>query len=266
MRRKLVTPALLSSVVVAALLLCNPTGAAAFHEATIHLEAGGWFPSLDAKARSSSFGVSGNLVSNDEIGLDDPDVVIVGSATLRLAQRHTLRAEAFGFSVDGSKRINQSFTFDGKIYPIGTQVDSEADVLFGGADYGFDLVHNEIIAIGLTLGVRAVSAKATIEAPQLNQKGEGELQAALPAIGIVGILHPFPVPILKSLALSARLSGGTIGDAGSFIDVDGGIEWLPIPVLALRIGYRYFHAEGENDGDEAEVDLSGPYASVTLTF
>jgi hypothetical protein len=82
----------------------------------------------------------------------------------------------------------------------------------------------------------------------------------------VGILHPFPVPILKSLALSGRLTGGTIGDAGSFIDADGGVEWLPIPVLALRIGYRYFHAEGENDGDEAEVDLSGPYASVTLSF
>ena len=266
MTRKLVVPALLSSAIVAALLLASPTGAAAFHEATIHLEAGGWFPSIDAKARSSSFGVSGDLVTSDEIGLDDPEVVIVGSATLRFAQRHTLRTEAFGFSVDGSKRIDQSFTFDGKVYPIGTQVDSEADVVFGGADYGFDLVHTEIIAIGLTLGVRAVSAKATIESPLLNQKGEGELQVALPAIGIVGILHPFPIPILKSLALSARLTGGTIGDAGTFIDADGGVEWLPIPLLALRLGYRYFHAEGENDGDEAEVDLGGPYASVTLSF
>ena len=78
----------------------------------------------------------------------------------------------------------------------------------------------------------------------LNQKGEGELQVALPAIGILGILHPLPVPILKSLALSARLKGGTIGDAGTFIDADGGVEWPPLPVLALRLGYRYFHAEG----------------------
>ena len=37
-------------------------------------------------------------------------------------------------------------------------------------------------------------------------------------------------------------------------------------MLAIRVGYRYFHAEGEHDGDEAEVDLSGPYASVTLSF
>jgi hypothetical protein len=58
---------------------------------TIHLEAGGWFPSTDAKTRSSSLGTSGDLVASDEIGLDDPEVVIIGSATIRLTQRHTLR-------------------------------------------------------------------------------------------------------------------------------------------------------------------------------
>ncbi len=266
MTRKVLAPVFVSSVTMVLLLLLGPTGAAAFHESTIHLEAGGWFPTLDAKAKSSAFGIAGNLISNDDIGLEDPDVVIVGSATLRLAQRHTIRAEAFGFSVDGSKRIDQTFTFDGKVYPVSTRVDSEADVLFGGADYGFDVVHNDVFALGLTLGVRVVSAKATLEAPALGQKGEGELQMALPALGVVGIVHPFPVPILKSFALSARLTGGTIGDGGTFFDVDGGLEWLPIPVLAVRIGYRYFHAEGEHDGDEAEVDLSGPYASVTLSF
>jgi hypothetical protein len=58
----------------------------------------------------------------------------------------------------------------------------------------------------------------------------------------------------------------TIGDRGSFIDADGGIEWLPIPVLAIRVGYRYFYGKGENDGDEAKVELTGPYASLTLAF
>jgi hypothetical protein len=263
MTRKLIGSTFLSVASALTVLLAGPGTAAAFHEATIHLEAGGWFPSIDANAR---FGLAGDLVTGSEIGLEDPDVVIVGSATLRIAKRHTIRAEAFGFSVDGSKQIDTSFTFDGKTYPVGTGVNSEADIVFGGAEYGFDVVHNDVFALGLTLGVRAVSAKASIEAPLLNQKGEGELQIALPAIGIVGIVHPFPIPILRTLALSARLVGGTIGDRGSFIDVDGGVEWLPIPVLAIRVGYRYFHAEGEEDGDEAEVDLSGPYASATLSF
>jgi hypothetical protein len=80
------------------------------------------------------------------------------------------------------------------------------------------------------------------------------------------VLHPIPAPPFSSLALTPRLSGGTIGDRGSFIDADAGIEWLPIPLLAIRVGCRYFHGQGEDGGDEADIDLRGPYASLTLAF
>ena len=88
----------------------------------------------------------------------------------------------------------------------------------------------------------------------------------MPAVGLTAVLHPIPAPPFASLALTARLTGGTIGERGSFIDVDAGIEWLPIPLLAVRVGYRYFHGQGEDSGDEADVNLSGPYASLTLAF
>jgi len=266
MTRKLIARAFLSSATLVLLLVVGPSGAAAFHEATVHLEVGAWFPSLDAEARSSRLGLQGDLIKDTDIGLDDPDVVITGAATFRLAQRHTIRIEAFGFSVNGSGNTTRTFTFDGKTYPFSTRVESDADVVFGGADYGFDVVHTEPFALGLTLGFRLVAANASIEAPLLGQKGEGELGTALPAIGAVAVLHPIPAPLFRTLALSGRIAAGTIGDGGTFIDVDGGVEWLPIPVLAIRVGYRYFHAEGEHDGDEANIDLSGPYASVTLSF
>jgi hypothetical protein len=255
-----------SSAALAVALALAPTPAAAFHEATVHLEGGGWFPKLDVEARSSGFGIAGNLLTESDLGLDDPDVVLIGGVTFRIAQRHTLRIDGFGFSVDGGRETGETFTFDGRTYPVSTRITSEADVVFAGADYGFDLVHTEQVALGLTLGVRFVSAEAKIAAPALNQEGKGEFQIALPAVGIGAVLHPIPVPLLKSLALTARLTGGTIGDRGSFIDADGGIEWLPIPVLAIRVGYRYFYGKGENDGDEAKVELTGPYASLTLAF
>ena len=266
MNRRLVTRTLVLSVALAAMGGLCPRPASAFHEANVHVEAGAWFPSLDAEAKSSAFGLTGNLVTNDDLGIDDPDVVLTGAVTFRLAKRHTIRVDGFGFSVDGSRLSGSTFTFDGNTYPIGTPITSEADVLFAGADYGYDLVHTEQVAIGLTLGIRYVSAEASIKAPLLNQEGKGELQAPLPALGLVIVVHPIPVPLFSSLALTARLSGGTIGERGSFIDADAGIEWLPIPVLALRLGYRYFHGQGEEGGDEAKIDLSGPYASVTIAF
>lgn len=241
--------------------------AAAFHEATVHLEAGAWFPTLDGELRSSDSGLTGDLISASDIGIDDPDVVFQGGITFRLLQRHTIRIHGFGVSLDGDTNLNRSFNFDGRTYPVSTRVTSEADAAFFGADYGFDLVHNEVVALGLTLGARFLSAEASIKAPLLGLEGKGELESALPAVGLNFILHPLPaVPLLGSLALVARLAGGTIGDQGSFIDVDGGVEWLPIPVLAIRIGYRYFHGQGEDGGQEAEIDLSGPYASLTLAF
>lgn len=266
MKRRFVGRTLLLSAMLAAMSGLPARPASAFHQANVHVEAGAWFPSLDAEARSSSFGITGNLVTNDDLGIDDPDVVLSGAVTFRLAQRHTIRIDGFGFGVDGSRLSGSTFTFDGSTYPIGTPITSEADVLFAGAEYGYDLLHTEQAAIGLTLGIRYVSAEASIKAPLLNQEGKGELQAPLPAVGLVIVVHPIPAPLFSSLALTARLSGGTIGERGSFIDADAGIEWLPIPVLALRIGYRYFHGEGEDGGDEAKIDLSGPYASVTLTF
>ena len=266
MKRRVVARTLLLSAMLAAMGAVPARPASAFHQATVHLEAGGWFPSLDAEAKSSAFGLTGSVVTNDDLGIDDPDVVLTGAVTFRVAERHTIRIDGFGFSVDGSRLSGSTFTFDGNTYPIGTPITSEADVLFAGADYGYDLLHTEQVAIGLTLGIRYVSAEASIKAPLLNQEGKGELQAPLPAVGLVIVVHPIPVPLFSSLALTGRLSGGTIGARGSFIDADAGIEWLPIPVLALRVGYRYFHGEGEDGGDEAKIDLSGPYASVTIAF
>jgi hypothetical protein len=249
-----------------AMLGVAPSPACGFHEATLHVEAGAWFPSLDAEARSSGAGLTGDRITEGDLSIDDPDVVLQGAITFRLVKRHTLRVEGFGFGVDGDGQTSRTFTFDGRTYPVSTRVTSEADVAVFGADYGFDLVHNEAVSFGLTLGARFLSAEASIRAPTLGLEGTGELQAPMPGVGLRVVLHPFPVPPFASLAAAARLVGGTIGDRGSFIDADAGLEWLPIPLLAIRIGYRYFHGRGEEGQEEAEVDLMGPYASLTLAF
>jgi hypothetical protein len=238
----------------------------AFHEANLHAEGGAWFPTLEVEMRSSREGLDGTLITEKDLNVDDPDYVLQGAITLRLAGRHTIRAEGFGFSVEGSGPLSRTFNFDGDTFPVSTIVSSEAEVAVFGADYGFDLVHTEVLALNLTLGARFVTGEASIRAPLLGREGKGELSTAMPAVGLGVIVHPFPIPLLQSLALSARIAGGTIGDEGSFIDAEGGVEWLPIPILALRIGYRYFWGKGERDRDEAEITLMGPYASVTLSF
>jgi hypothetical protein len=267
MKRTAIPLALGVSLGVLGLLGPGASTVSAFHETTLHVEAGAWFPSLDAELQFSRAGLTGDVIRASDIGIGDPDVVFQGGITFRILRRNTLRIHGFGFSLDGDGTTDRTFNFDGETYPVSTRVTSEADAAFFGADYGFDLVHTGPAALGLTLGARFFSADASIKAPLLGLEGTGELQSVLPALGVNFILHPFPpVPLLGSLALVLRAAGGTIGDGGTFFDVDGGLEWLPIPLLAIRVGYRYFHGEGEDDGKQAEIDLSGPYASLTFAF
>jgi hypothetical protein len=239
--------------------------AAAFHERTLHVQGQAWFPEFNAEARSSRAGIAGDLVTESDLGVDDPDVVWAGAVTLRIG-RHTLRLDGFEFDVEGDRQITRTFVFDGRTYPVNTRVTSEAEAQVVGLDYGFDFVHTGLVSLGFTLGARYVATEASIQAVDLGLSGRGEYEVGMPAVGLTLVVHPFPAPVLSSLAVTGRASGGTIGDAGRFIDVDAGIEWLPFPLLSVRAGYRYFQGRGEDSGDEVDFDLSGPYVGLTLTF
>ena len=88
----------------------------------------------------------------------------------------------------------------------------------------------------------------------------------MPAVGLGVILHPFPGPAPGLTCTLGARGRRYHRRRGEFIDAEVGLEWLPIPILALRIGYRYFWGKGEKDRDEAEVTLMGAYVSATLTF
>ncbi|MGH7268261.1 MAG: hypothetical protein ACREMB_25865 [Candidatus Rokuibacteriota bacterium] len=236
----------------------------AYHESAVHLEPRLWFPSLSAEVQSSSDAVAGDVITDTDLDLDDP-VSPGGVVTLRVG-RHSLRVEGFGLSTDGDTRIDRTFSFAGRTYTVNSRVESEFDATVAGADYGFDVVQTGPLALGLTLGARVVDAEARLRAPELGFDSESEVRAVVPAVGAFLVAHPAPVPPFSSLALTLRVSGFTIGDRGEYLDVEGAAEWLPIPVLALRVGYRFVHGKGEEDDDRGEFDLAGPYVGLTLAF
>lgn len=254
-----------AAVCAVALVAGWPGPAAAHHDSSVHLELRAWFPSLDAEVRSSEGGLVGDLITESDLALDDP-VVPGGAATFRLARRHTFRFEGFAVSSEGDTRVDRSFAFAGRTFTVNSRVLSDFEARVFGADYGFDLVHAGPIALGLTLGARVLDFDARLRAPDLAFASEVSVTAVVPAVGAVLIAHPVPVGPLAALAVVVRLSGLSIGDRGEFFDVDAGAEWLPLPFLAVRVGYRLVHGRGEEDDDRAKFDLTGPYAGLTLSF
>lgn len=245
-------------------LLVVPRPAAAYHEATIHLEPRLWFPALSAEVRSSRGGLSGDVLTDSDLAIDDP--VVPGAAvTVRLGP-HSLRLEGLSVSADGDTQVDRTFNFAGRTYTVNTRVTSEFDALIVALDYGYDLFRTEPLAVTATLGARLVDAEARLTAPELGFAGEASFQGVVPAVGVLLVAHPVQIPPLSSLAVTLRVSGLTIGERGSYFDVDGAVEWLPLPTLALRAGYRFIHGRGEEGGDRAEFDLSGPYVGLTFAF
>ena len=118
-------------------------------------------------------GLEGDLISDDDVGIDDPDVVFQGGVTFRLAKRHALRIEGFAFGVDGGRQTDRTFTFDGRTYPVATPSRPRPTSPSAAWIYGFDVVHTGLAALGLNIGVRFIGAEASIEAPLLGEaKGE----------------------------------------------------------------------------------------------
>jgi hypothetical protein len=236
----------------------------AYHDSVVHVEPRLWFPSLSAEVQSSTDALAGDVITDSDLDLDDP-ISPGGVVTLR-AGRHSLRVEGFGLSTDGNTRIDRTFSFAGRTYTVNSRVESEFEATVAGADYGFDVVHTGPLALGLTLGGRLVDAEARLRAPELAFESQSEVRAVVPAVGAFLVAHPAPVPPFSSLALTLRVSGFTIGDRGEYLDIEAAAEWLPIPVLALRAGYRFVHGKGEEGDDRGEFDLAGPYVGLTLAF
>ena len=55
-------------------------------------------------------------------------------------------------------------------------------------------------------------------------------------------------------------------DGNSFLDVDGQIEFSPIPLVGIFAGYRYLDLEVDESGVFIDATLDGPYAGALVRF
>lgn len=244
-----------------------PPAAEAFHDRVFHAEARAWFPRLDAEVRSSTSALAGTAITEADLGLDDPDIAPGAAVMVRLLPRLTLRVEGFTAEASGDTRVARTFNFAGETYTVASRVVSDVDATLIAADLGFDVIHTGPVALAVHLGARFADVEARLQAPDLGLGGRVTADEVGPAVGVSLILHPMPaVPLLSSLALVGRVHGFTLGDRAWLIDAEAGIEWLPLPLLAVRAGYRHLRGEWEDGGDRAELELSGPFVGLTLRF
>ncbi|VAV85510.1 hypothetical protein MNBD_DELTA01-1186 [hydrothermal vent metagenome] len=87
------------------------------------------------------------------------------------------------------------------------------------------------------------------------------VRAALPTIGL-----SFSSELAKNVILEAEFTGITAGSSAYIYDAEVFIGYRPHKQVLLSGGLRTFKLHGDDDDDEIDFKVSGPFVMVRATF
>jgi len=226
-------------------------------------EARYWFTDLESKASVTSSGVAGTDIDlKDDLGIGDenlPEARLIWhtgpNSKIRFAYTQV------GYS--GSKDIEQTITFEGKTYTVGTNVESDLDIQYLRLGWAWQFINlaQDKIKLGTLVDVKALMLETSLDAPSLGFSESADFTGALPTVGLILDVNP-----VEKVNLFAEVSGLVAGDYGYFIDAETGIKVTPLKNFSVSAGYRIFDMKFENDPDYAELTISGPFISGSIKF
>jgi len=206
-------------------------------------------------------GVPGTTLTDTALGLDRSNNVTAEIAVQlgdgRLSVSY-LPLKFSGVSTVPAGGIN----FYGQNFAAGTPISSELKANLIDIGYTYYLVNMDDLPSRLQLGIEA-SLKYFRVDPALIGGGVTRSASAnvpLPTIGVRG-----RVALADFIGISGRL--GYIGYNGNtFTDVDGQIEFSPVPTLGIYGGYRYLDVQVDSSGIAVNARFAGPYAGAFFRF
>jgi outer membrane protein len=221
-----------------------------------------WFPDLSATAQTVTAGVAETKFDlKDDLGVDDENF-LSGEAFLRFGRLH-FRIGYTQISYDGSETLSQDIEFNGQIFPASDNVISSLDVDMIDAELQADILRPNFVAasfyLGLIAKVKYVDLDLELTSTALTEKED--FQGAVPMIGLaagVGFLNDLLRVDVRATGMA--YSGNHLYEADAFASL------VPFPFLRIQGGYRYIDLKADEDDLLADVELSGPYAGVQLSF
>ena len=211
----------------------------------------------------NSGGVPGTQVDFDEdLNLADSQDFIAELA-LNLGS-FRLAAGYLPVDFSGKGNLNQTLIFNGKPFLVNSEVSSSVDMDIYDLGLTWNLLNIDDlpvrIQIGPELSVKVVDANVSMVDQAAGLSESASLIAAVPTLGARA-----RVGLSDWGALVGRV-GYMEYDGNSFIDVDGQIEFSPIPLVGVFAGYRFLDLEIEASGLFVDATLDGPYAGVFARF
>jgi hypothetical protein len=210
------------------------------------------------------------------LGLDDTDVSPWGSVRWRLGERWALNFHYDRYENSASAEIDDSFNFDGAVYPAGARIESDLTADAYVMDVSYAVFRGRRYEAGLGVGMHAfdldASLKGTLEVGEIVETLESTDRSFLA-----------PVPNLRAFGtyafsrnLSVTGSAGWLSASyedwdGRFLYFRGSVEFRPWARWGLGLGYQYTdinveHDRGGGDFEKFNGDLRGIQAYLGFSF
>ncbi|MCE9582630.1 MAG: hypothetical protein K8T20_09075 [Planctomycetes bacterium] len=277
MKRILALPALLlalSAAIPAHAGLLDPKGKS-FDDFTIELEGRYWFGALKGDLSADTGDVTGTGIDfPGNLGLNSPSQpMIEGVARLKVS-KFMIRASYFQASFSKSTRLDETITFQGVDYTVGTDIKSRATIRVGALDIMallLDAGHADKIGlrVGIGIGGRYLGFYGSIRETFSGQAESASGTGIIPVISAtasLGFLNIFSInldvagmKVPKNQYLQVR---------GTFIDAAAEIRIYLAKFVYVAGGYRFLMLKAlYHDGDvELDSRLTGFYVGAGISF
>ncbi len=228
----------------------------------VEFELNYWAAALDSTARFNDEGQGTEFSMKDDLGMDDSGVPGF-KFKLFTGPKSDIRFNIVSFGYSGNQLLDKQITFEGESYNTGTQIKSNLDVIYYGIGWAWHFVGKKDgpVKFGTLVELKGLSMNASLEAPDLLQKGSASINALFPTFGL-----SFQAKAADRLFFLAEFTGITMGDSGYFVDADIGLRFYPIKNVSVLGGYRIFDVDAKDNQNFFKFNMSGPYLGASARF
>lgn len=212
--------------------------------------------------------VTAEMIRGDELNLEDDlgldeDAGYFLETALQLGV-FRLFASYFPLRSAGDGVLDRDVDFKGETFVAGSSVESDIDIDFyeaGLAWYPIDFDAMEVhVQLGPELAAKYVDAHLSLADETLSQREVSRVGIPVPGVGLRG-----RIDIADVVGVMGRTSYAAF--AGSrFFDADLQVEYAPMPLTGVFVGYRYLKVDIDTEGIVLEASYAGPYLGALVRF
>jgi hypothetical protein len=235
-------------------------------DVTIELEGRYWMPDFEGNMQVGLGQVQGTDVDIErDLNLDLEDIP-QGRVIWYTGPKSRLFLEYHNANFEGSKTITQPITFKGETFDANAQLSSEIDIDFYRLGWVWEFIElgDGVFKFGTQLEARYMDVSTNLNGLIGGQAASRSRDFGLP-LPLIGLALDINL-IKDALNIFGSVTGIPEINGASYLSAEAGVKIIPIRNLSIGAGYRHEEARLEKDDDFVDINITGPFASLSLRF